>query len=96
MAEPFQESWHLVEEPASCCHHQSGHRPKRAPVIEILMWLDCCATLVAVLCTRYVQFATEFIREDHSEGCQRHMPGYLRRPSLGIGRGLIWIKTDHS
>lgn len=54
MAELLPESWHLVEDAISCCH-QSGRRLKKVLVTDIPTWLDCYATLVAVLCTSFAQ-----------------------------------------
>ena len=80
MAELLPESWQAVEETLSCCH-QSGRRLKRAPVTDILTWLDCYATLVAVLCTVYAQFAPEFMA--YQKTILKARAGSLMTPAIG-------------
>ena len=51
MSELIPESWKSMEEEASCCHQVKVSR--RGPVTDILLWVECYATLVAVLASRY-------------------------------------------
>ena len=50
MSELVTDSWRVQEEDQSCCHQR---RTRRGPVTEILLWVDCFATMVSVLSTRY-------------------------------------------
>ena len=40
-------SWKLTEETLSCC--QQTRAPRRSPVTDILLWIECYSTLVTVL-----------------------------------------------
>ena len=51
MLKLIPESWKSMEEDASCCHQVKVSR--RGPVTNILLWVECYATLVAVLASRY-------------------------------------------
>ena len=44
-------SWNLTEDISSCCQHMCAAR--RGPVTNILLWIDCYSTLVAVLASRF-------------------------------------------
>ena len=101
MAELLPESWQAVEETLSCCH-QSGRRLKRAPVTDILTWLDCYATLVAVLCTVYAQFSPEFMAyqktilkaaRDFEGTCWVTYDSCYRRQAA-LNKDLSWSRRD--
>ena len=51
MSELIPESWKFMEEEISCCHqNRSSHR---GLVTDILLWVECYSTLVAVLALQY-------------------------------------------
>ena len=51
MSELIPESWKFTEEDTSCCHH--NRVPRRGPVTDILLWVECYSMLVAVLASQY-------------------------------------------
>lgn len=51
MSELLPDGWHLQEQEAKCCHQQ--HPTRRGPVTDILVWVECFASMVAVLSTKY-------------------------------------------
>ena len=53
MSELLPESWRLQQEDEQCCHHRRL-QSRRGPVSDILMWLECYATMVAVLSTKFL------------------------------------------
>ena len=53
MADLVPESWRLQEEEQGRCCHQARRLPRKGPVTDILLWVECYASLVAVLSTRY-------------------------------------------
>ena len=54
------DSWSYEEEGTKCCHH-SRRAPKRAPVTDILLWIECYASMAALLVTRYPNKAVELL-----------------------------------
>ena len=52
MVDLIPDSWRLQEEEPSKCCHQSK-RQRRGPVTDILLWVECYATMVEVLATKY-------------------------------------------
>lgn len=44
-------SWKLTEDTSSCCQHTRA--PRRGPVTDILLWIECYSTLVTVLASRF-------------------------------------------
>ena len=60
MAELVQEAWRFQEEEQSgCCHH--AKRRRRGPVTDILLWVDCYASLIAVLSAGHSTKTPEFM-----------------------------------
>ena len=53
ISELIPESWKFEEEAASssCCQHPRA--PRRGPVTDILLWIECYSTLVSVLASRF-------------------------------------------
>ena len=53
ISELISESWKVEEEAASssCCQHPRA--PRRGPVTDILLWIECYSTLVSVLASRF-------------------------------------------
>lgn len=59
MSELVQEAWQFHdEEQGSCCH---AKRRRRNPVTDILIWVDCYASLVAVLSVDHPDKTPEFM-----------------------------------
>lgn len=61
MAELLPEYWDYDEPEPHCCGSHSSRGTRRNPVANILVWLDCYASLVAVLCSVYPNKAGEFM-----------------------------------
>ena len=53
MVELVPESWRFADDDDLNCCHQSHYSTKRGSVTNILLWLECFASLVAVLATKY-------------------------------------------
>ena len=52
MAELLPDFWGAEEDNVSCCSH-SRRNARKCPITNILTWLECYASLVSVLATRY-------------------------------------------
>ena len=50
MFELIPGSWMLTEDTSPCCQHT--HAPHRGPGTDILLWIECYSTMVAVLASR--------------------------------------------
>lgn len=50
MAELVPESWRHQDEDRSCCHRR---QQRKGPVTDILLWVECFSTMVAVLSAKY-------------------------------------------
>jgi len=61
MAELLVNRWTQEESESHCCGGHLTHSVKRGPVTDIVLWLDCYASLVAVLCSRYPDKIEHFI-----------------------------------
>ena len=59
MLELVPDSWRSEE--ADCCSTHSSHSPRRGPVTNILLWLECYPSLVAVLASRYPTKVAHFM-----------------------------------
>ena len=53
MAELLPEYWGADEPESHCCNNQTSKALRRSPVTDILVWLDCYAFLVSVLCSAH-------------------------------------------
>ena len=53
MAELLPECWGTEEPESLCCSSQLSKTSRRGPITDILVWLDCYASLVAVLCSAH-------------------------------------------
>ena len=51
MAELLPEYWGAEEPESPCCSIHTSKSSQRSPVTDILVWLDCYASLVSVLCS---------------------------------------------
>ena len=61
MAELVPESWGVESDTTSQCCHQTRPQPRRGPITDITLWLECYSSLVAVLATRYPQYIGSFM-----------------------------------
>ena len=60
MADIVPDSWRFQEEePNRCCHQQK--RQRRGPVTDILLWVECYSSLIAVLAAKYPTNTPEFM-----------------------------------
>lgn len=53
IAELVLDSWRTEEVDYQCCSSQNPHIPRRGPVTNILLWVECYSSLVAVLSSKY-------------------------------------------
>jgi hypothetical protein len=53
MSELLPDTWRLQDEEESKCCHQPRRAPRRGPITDILRWVECYASFVAILTTRY-------------------------------------------
>ena len=61
MSELIPETWGLESENVSPCCHQGRRQTRRGPVVDILLWLECYSSLVAVLATRFPGHIGDFM-----------------------------------
>ena len=61
MAELIPGSWGVESETATACCHQVRPQPRRGPITNILLWLDCYSLLVAALVTKFPQYMGDFM-----------------------------------
>jgi len=61
MAELLPKYWDYDEPESHCCGSHSTRTTRRSPVSNILIWLDFCALLVAVLCSVHPNKVGEFM-----------------------------------
>ena len=52
MSELVPDAWRFQEDEQKCCH-QIRRIPRRGPVTDILLWVECYALLVSVLATKF-------------------------------------------
>ena len=53
MAELVPDSWRTEEADYQCCSSHNPRIPRRGPVTNILLWVECYSSLVAVLSSKY-------------------------------------------
>ena len=53
MAELVPDSWRDEEADYQCCSTHTPRTPRRGPVTNILLWVECYSSLVAVLSSKY-------------------------------------------
>ena len=61
MVELVPDTWRYGEEEGSRCCHQSRRSSRRAPVNDILLWLECYTTMAAILISQYPSKAAELL-----------------------------------
>ena len=61
MAELIPDTWRWQDDDDSKCCHKPHRTPRRGPVTDILLWVECYATLVSVLTTRFPDKAPELM-----------------------------------
>ena len=66
MWELLPETWRLDTTSISCCHDR---RPRRGLVTDISLWIECFATLAAVLSVRYPDKVPQFMAYMHTIVC---------------------------
>ena len=85
MAELIPDTWRYLEEDTlKCCHH--GKRQQRDPVTDMLLWVECYSSVVAVLATGFHAHRTFA-----GEGWVTYDSAYRRRASLtkSLDRGQV-------
>lgn len=51
MADLVPDRWQYQEEESKCCHQHK--RPRRGPITDILVWIECFAFMVEILCSAH-------------------------------------------
>ena len=102
MTELIPETWRLQEEEETKCCHQPRRTPRRGPVTDIMLWVECYASLVAVLTSRYPDKGPEFMsylrtivhaqRTFSGEGWVTYDLAYRRQAA--ILKTLNWSQID--
>lgn len=77
------DTWCWQEEDETKCCHKPHHTPRRGPVTDILLWVECYATLVSVLTTRFPDKAPELMA---------YMRAIVHVQRTYIGEG--WVTYD--
>ena len=100
MAELVPDTWRFHEEESKCCHQNK--RPKRGPVTDILLWVECYASMVAVLAPKYpmkvaglMAYQKTIVRAHRSfagEGWGTYDSTYRRKASFT--KSLDWGQVD--
>ena len=61
MSELLPETWGLESDATLPCCHEGRRQPRRGPVTDILLWVECYSSLVAVLATKFPQHIGDFM-----------------------------------
>ena len=102
MIELVPESWGVESESAASCCHQVRPQPRRGPVTNILLWLECYSSLVAALATKYPQYTGEFMAYQRTiikasrnfEGTAWVLYDRAFRRRAAATKDLKWGRTD--
>jgi hypothetical protein len=100
MTELLPDTWRLQEEDVGCCHQRQGQR--KGPVTDILVWVECYASLVAVLASGHPKKMQEFMaymrsivkahRTFTGEGWVSYDTCYHRKAA--VSKSLDWDTID--
>lgn len=101
MADLVPDSWRQQEEESSKCCHQSK-RQRRGPVTDILLWVECYASMIEVLSTGYPGKTPDFMayqktivrahRSFLGEGWVTYDTCYRRKAAAT--KSLDWAQVD--
>ena len=100
MNELLPEAWG-IEAPQPCC--QGSRRPsRRAPVSDIMVWVECFSTLVAVLASKYPQHVPDFMAYQKAivrasrnfEGSSWVVYDRCYRRQAAATKNLVWSIPD--
>lgn len=102
MSELIPETWGLESEGASPCCHQTRRQTRRGPVIDILLWLECYSSLVAVLATKFPSHVGDFMSYQRTiikasknfEGTAWVIYDRCYRRRAAATRSLNWANID--
>ena len=61
MADLILDNWEVEEPEAHCCGSSQNKGPRRKSINNILVWLDCYTSLVAVLCSAHPHKINHFL-----------------------------------
>lgn len=102
MLELIPDAWRFAEEEGSKCCHQARRVPKRGPITDITLWIECYSVLVAILTTKYPTFAPEFMayqrtivhaqRSFAGDGWSTYDMAYRR--NAATHKSLAWSRID--
>lgn len=59
MSELLPDTWRFQEEETGCCHQR--RRQRRGPITDILLWVECFASLTSVLAPRFPEKTPHFM-----------------------------------
>ena len=102
MAELVPDAWRFQEEEAGKCCHGAKRVPRRGPVTDIMLWVECYSTLVAVLTTKHPEKAPNLMaylktivkaqRAFHGDGWVSYDMTFRRQAANT--KSLDWEKVD--
>ena len=102
MAELIPDSWRFQEDEGSKCCNRSRRAPRRGPVRDLLLWIDCYSRMVLVLLTRFPGKASEFVvyqrtiiaaSRDYEDEAWVTYDTCFRRQAAGR-KNLNWSQVD--
>ena len=104
MTELLPETWQyeiLTKDQSGCCH-QTQLMKKKAPITNLLLWLECYATLVSVLATKFPSYTPEFMAYQQTiikaagnfEGSAWATYDMCYRRKASRTRSLCWSQID--
>ena len=102
MSELLPETWGLESEATSTCCHDSRRQTRRGPVTDILLWVECYSSLVAVLAARFPQHIGDFMSYQRTiikasknfEGTAWVVYDRCYRRRAAATKSLEWAKID--
>lgn len=74
MSELLPETWGLESDTTLPCCHEGRRQSRRGPVTDILLWVECYSSLVAVLATKFPQYIGDFMayqKTIHNQGMRK-------------------------
>ena len=102
MAELVPDSWHLQEVEQSKCCHQPRRSYRKGPISDILLWIDCYSSMVAVLASKYPAYVPQLMAYQKTiikahksftgEGWVTYDTCYRRRAA--VTKDLNWGEVD--
>ena len=102
MSELLPEMWGLDLDTATSCCHDNRRQTRRGPVTDILLWIECYSSMVAVLATRFPQHIGDLMSYQKTiikacknfEGTAWVIYDRCYRRRAAATKSLEWAKID--